>query len=275
MKVAWVQDISRPHGGAENSNRTVVAVGEKMGHDIVGVTPENFNPMVVSNADVLVINNFWQFPREMAAILHIAMWQKGTPYAVYSHDYRDLRNRKEMAKKMFGRSRLNVFISPKHHDDYCSGLGCEGITLPLAIDVDLFRPVPGVPRDPEAVLVVGGWLRGGKFSKQLAEFSKGKKVLSVGIQFDGARVIPHRPLEKMPEVYSSVSALAHFPGIECAGERVVFEAALCGVQTFHLGEMVGHASWGFDLTDRDALARVLSFAPVQFWQEVERASSRA
>jgi hypothetical protein len=274
VKVAWVQDISRPHGGAENSNRTVVAAGEKIGHDIVGLTPENFNPAVLSHADVLVVNNFWQFPKEIAAMIHEAMWEKGKPYVVYSHDYRDLLNRKEMAKKMFGRSRLNVFISPRHHDDYCAGLGCEGITLPLAIDVDLFRPVDGVYRDPEAILVVGGWLRGGKFSRRLVDFSKGKKVVSVGIQFDGARVIPHRPLEKMPEIYSSVSALAHFPDIDCAGERVVFEAALCGVKQFQLGERVGHASWGFDLQDVPALKETLREAPKAFWRAVEERCAR-
>jgi len=272
MRVAWVQDISRPHGGAECSNRTVVAAGEKLGHDIVGITPQNFNPWVLDQADVLIVNNFFQFGRAMFELITRRLWTDGAPYVVYSHDHRDLQARPAFAKKLFGASRLNVFISPRHMGNYVRGLGCEGAALPLAIDVELFRPVPGIERQEGLALIVGGWMRGGKVGKELRAFIQGNgdcRYLSVGLPVPGAELLPKQPLEKMPEVYSRASSLVHFPDMECAGERVVFEAALCGVREFHLGERVGHASWGYDLSDDAGLRKTLREAPVEFWRLVK------
>ena len=84
MKVGWIQDISRPHGGAECSNRTCVAAGVAMGHDIVGLTPDNFYPWVLKDADVLVINNFFQFQRPQFDAVLKEIWEKKKPYVVYS-----------------------------------------------------------------------------------------------------------------------------------------------------------------------------------------------
>jgi len=244
-----------------------------MGHDIVGLTPDNFYPWVLKDADVLVINNFFQFQRPQFDAVLKEIWEKKKPYVVYSHDHREPYVRRDFAIRLFKESRLNVFISPRHRDNFMRLLGCDGIALPLAIDTDLFRPDPSVKREPDTALIVGGWVRGGKVSKRLRSFisANGKYTyLSVNLPVEGARHIPKRPLEKMPEVYSRAGALVHFPDIECSGERVVFEAALCGVKQFHLGDMVGHASWGFDLTDRDSLAKILRKAPIDFWGEVDR-----
>jgi hypothetical protein len=275
VKVAWVQDISRPHGGAENSNRTVVAEGFKRGHDIVGVTPLNFFEGVLQQAELFIINNFFEFPKYMVDKILARIWDGGVPYVVYSHDHRDVERRAGFARKLFRESRLNVFISPRHLRNYRRGLGCEGKAYPLAIDTSLFSAVPGVPRSDTEALIVGGWMGGGKLSRSLKNFVSRNpqyQYVSVGHSVDGARVIPKRPLELMPVVYSSAHTLVHMPDIECAGERVVFEAALCGVKEFHLGEKVGHASWGYDLTDRDALVKILRDAVTSFWQEVEHAA---
>jgi hypothetical protein len=268
VRVAWVQDISRPHGGAENSNRTVVAAGERLGFDVVGITPLNFIPGVLKEADALVLNNFHQFDRLQAQMVLETMRSK--PYAVYSHDARDLR-RAGLWDRVLRESRLNVFISPRHLKLYEDKYKCHGVALPLAVDAELFRPVAGVAREEGVALIVGGWIKGGKTGRDLRGFVGSHntyRYVSVGHVVPGATVVGTRPLEEMPALYSSVGALVHYPDIECAGERVVFEAALCGVKKFHLGERVGHASWGFDLSDESALRDVLGKAPVTFWSLV-------
>jgi hypothetical protein len=59
------------------------------------------------------------------------------------------------------------------------------------------------------------------------------------------------------------------PDIVCAGERVVFEAALCGCAVEMNGN-VGHKSWNYDLSDTETLRETLRDAPFAFWRAVER-----
>ena len=65
----------------------------------------------------------------------------------------------------------------------------------------------------------------------------------------------------------SKAFLVHLPDAWCAGERVVLEAALCGCKVI-ANERVGHTSWGWDMTDIDALRDRLADAPYEFWRLV-------
>jgi len=272
MRVAWIQDNSRPHGGAENSNRCVVAVGERLGFDIVGITPENFHPRVLEECDVAVLNNFFQFSTAQMRMVLDFLWTKKKPYVKYEHDSREL-ERTSFSKRLFADSVLNVFLSPAHYRNHHVKLGCKGISLPLAIDVDAFRPVAQVVRDPRKALIVGGWRRGGKTSTSLRKYIESHRNLayvSVGFEFPMTTCIPHRTLGEMPALYSSAGWLIHLPDMVCAGERVFFEAALCGVKVV-ANDNVGHLSWKRDLSDIDGLRDWLRQAPFDFWKAVQSA----
>jgi capsule polysaccharide export protein KpsC/LpsZ len=88
------------------------------------------------------------------------------------------------------------------------------------------------------------------------------------IRGKNVKTTPLVPPEKMPELYSAHEFLVHLPDAWCAGERVVFEAALCGCKIV-TNERVGHASWGWDLTDAAALRERLIDAPYEFWRLID------
>lgn len=272
MRVAWVQDNSRPHGGAETSNRCVVAAGERLGFDIVGITPENFHLRVLEECDVVIVNNFFQFkPEQVRVVLH-TIWDNRKPYVKYEHDSREL-GRAGFAKRLFNESILNVFLSPHHYNNHRTHLGCDGVALPLAIDVDMFRPVPNTKRDMRKALIVGGWRKGGKTAGSLGKYIQQRQELnyvSVGFEFPRTTCIPHVTLKEMPALYSSAGWLIHLPDIVCAGERVFFEAALCGCQVV-ANNNVGHLSWRWDLSDVEGLRTWLRQAPYDFWKAVHSA----
>jgi hypothetical protein len=269
MRVAWIQDNSRPHGGAETSNRCVVATGERLGFDIVGITPENFHPRILEECDVAVVNNFFQFEPAQVRMVLDTIWNQKKPYVKYEHDSREL-GRTSFSKRLFCDSALNVFLSPAHYRNHHEKLGCKGIVLPLAIDVETFRPVAKVERDPRKALIVGGWRRGGKTGSSLHKYIEAHRSLSfvsVGFEFPMTQCIPHVPLREMPVLYSSTGWLIHLPDMVCAGERVFFEAALCGCRVV-ANENVGHLSWKRDLADTDGLRAWLRQAPYDFWKAV-------
>lgn len=271
MRVAWIQDNSRPHGGAETSNRCVVSVGESLGFDIVGVTPQHFHWEILEECDVAIVNNFFQFDQQQMRIVLDALWNRKKPYVKYEHDSREI-GRHPFAARLFGESVMNVFLSPAHLANHKARLGVGGIALPLAIQTDLFRPVPGVARVSGKTLIVGGWNKGGKTAVSLQKFMAENHSLSyssVGFSVPGVtEVLPHRQLKEMPALYSSAEWLVHYPDIVCAGERVVFEAALCGVPKIVMNDNVGHKSWNRDLSDTEGLRDWLHQAPFDFWKAV-------
>jgi hypothetical protein len=275
MRVAWVQDNSRPWGGAENSNRCVVSVGESLGFDIVGITPQNFHPRVLADCDVVIINNFFQFAAAQERLI-LETIRGGKPYVKYEHDSREL-GRPKVSERLFGDSALNVFLSPAHLQNHRCHLGCDGIALPLAINTEMFKPVPGVERRENRALFVGGWIKGGKIAESVHRYVAERPELeyvSVGHRInERVKVIPMQDLSKMPALYSSVGCLVHLPDMICAGERVVFEAALCGVKKIVMNDNVGHKSWNRDLSDTDGLRAWLKKAPYDFWKAVEVAAN--
>lgn len=255
------------------SNRCVVNVGENLGFDIVGVTPSNFHASVIEDCDVAVVNNFFQFSKDQVRSILDVLWGKGKPYVKYEHDSREI-GRRSFADRLFKESVLNVFLSPAHLNNHRCHLGCDGVALPLAIQTDLFKPVPGVARDNNMALIVGGWIRGGKTEKALRQYvAENRNLLFVSVGFDlpGMSSVPHCAIENMPTLYSKAGRLVHLPDIVCAGERVVFEAALCGCSNIVTNDRVGHASWNRDLSDTEGLREWLRQAPFDFWKAVETA----
>lgn len=269
MKIAWVQDYSRRHGGAELSNKAVVSVGERLGFDVVGVTPKNFPEAVLATCDLVVVNNFWQFSDRQTRLVMEVLKQK--PFVKYEHDSREL-GRPEFAKRLFLNSALNVFLSPAHLARHKAALECDGMPLPLAIETARYTPVPSVKRIPGRALIVGGWAKGGKTAGSLGRYVQEYSDLefaSVGHQIPGVAVtLPFAEPANMPAIYSSAEHLVHLPDCFCAGERVIFEAALCGCKVT-MNSNVGHASWGRDLTDPDGLRAWLDQAPYEFWRMIE------
>jgi glycosyltransferase involved in cell wall biosynthesis len=272
-RIAWIQDNAIDwKGGAEFSARQVMAVGEQCGFHIEMMTPAGFSSDVLANADLIVLNNLWHFSGEQMRAILAVLFERRVPYVKYEHDHREL-TRPEFSRRLFERAAANVFLSPLHRDNHRENLGATGECIPLAIDVDAYRPAPGVERIPGTALVcnvrtIKTWDRLKEYVSSHPEIMFSVLATNNVIQGKNVKMLPPAPPEKMPELYSAHEFLVHLPDAWCAGERVVLEAALCGCKVV-TNERVGHASWGWDLADAEPLRERLADAPYEFWRLID------
>lgn len=285
-RIAWVQDFSKV-GGAELSNYEVVSVGESLGYDIIGVTPGLFDPRVLEQADVVVLNNMFEFSGAQLNILRDFIHEKRVPYVKYEHDYRELR-RLNISRPLFRDASLVVFLSPAHREEYHGALGWEAtdrsICLPLAINPDAFVPVEGVEREEGLTIVPSVRKTNGDTLDKYLRTNPSRRLLIVGpcqfpLQQDRVEYVKSAPIHEMPALYSRCEYMLHQPIQKWAGERVFFEALLCGC-TCVVDENVGHRSWIAEWqieTKAGRMVEVVEYlkqAPAKFWsaiQEVVRA----
>jgi hypothetical protein len=273
-RIAWAQDNGIDwRGGAEFSARQVIAVGERCGFHIKLVTPTEFAADALASADLIVLNNLWRFSGEQMQAILAALFERRIPYVKYEHDHREL-TRPEFSRRLFEHAAANIFLSPVHRDNHGEGLGAKGECIPLAIDVEAFRPVPGVARVPGTALVcnvrtIKTWDRLKSYIAEHPEIRFSVLAANDVIRGRNVKTIPPVLPEKMPALYSAHEFLVHLPDAWCAGERVIFEAALCGAKII-ANEKAGHMSWGRDLTKTDELREWLIQAPYDFWKTVSK-----
>jgi len=270
-KIAWVQDYSKL-GGAELSNMYLVDIGERLGYDIVGITPNNTNTTILESADLIVINNIFEFtPERMGAILR-CIYEKRIPYVKYDHDHREMR-RKQFARQLFTMSRLNIFISPMHLDKMVSVVGEQirnhSLCLPLAIDTKLFKINKNYKRIKNSVLIPTYKKCGANVNKYIEKNADKSYTFLGNCTFENnykvkAEIVEKVELGKMVELYNTHEYMLHVPMSFWAGERVYFEAMLCGCKCV-TNENVGHVSWNFNKRN---LRGVLDKAPYRFWDKI-------
>jgi len=272
VKIAWVQDYSRVNGGAELSNKTVVRIGEDCGFDVLPVTPSNFSRQNLHRADIIIINNFHEFPIQMYNQVYDAIYEKRIPYVKYEHDYRELK-RVNISRQMFTNSKLNIFISPEHKKNYIKVLGRQveqhSICLPLALDVNMFQRNKSIKREKNIVLVPVFRKCKENAKKFINEHQEYKYILT-GQSNDDLKgditYLPFQYLKDMPVLYNKCEFVLHVPDNRWAGDRVYFEAMLCGCKPI-INKNVGHTSWEFI---KDNVKEKLEKAPYKFWKEIEK-----
>lgn len=284
-KIAWIQDLEKM-GGSELSSNTCVKYGRLLGFDIAGITPSNFNHQILEDADLFIINNFWTFKEDQFPIILNYLFEYDKPYVKYEHDYREIEKRNYTdAWRIFNRARKTIFISPMHEQDHKDHLYLENsIALPLAIDIDVFKNT-GTEREPDLwINTSGGFDRKNKDDGWKYIEKNKKKTFEIysnedvnGCNLDNLNILPHIANEDLPEVYSRAKGLFHIPYTKWAGERIVFEALLCGMESknIKINDNVGHGSW-FPLLRKKRilnnpvkLAKWLEESVYTFWKEIE------
>jgi hypothetical protein len=274
LRVAWIQDYDKD-GGAELSNFVVVDAGERLGLDIVSVTPAGFNLKTLENADVIVVNNFFNFGEDNYQKILKALYELKKPFVKYEHDHREVTERRQQAERLFNASSLNIFISPlqlKNHVTAFPGIG--GTILPLAIDVDRFKPVEGTVRAAGSVLVPSFEKCRANATKYIIEHPEREYAIVGFVDMPGqknVKSIRKVKAEDMPKLYSEHQYMLHVPDKVGGGERVLFEAVLCGCKVI-CNENAAHSSWAelWDWRDPAVLRERLAKAPYEFWREVCR-----
>lgn len=283
-EIVWVQDANIM-GGAELSSHQVITIGERLGFNIQLLTPQSFNLGLLRNAKLLILNNIWSFDASQMVEIKRAIFEFQVPYVKYEHDMREViyEDRLSFSRRLFKNSKMNVFLSPLHLQEYQKKIYemSPCITLPLAIDVDKFIPNPKIKRDMNKTVHTSGNLHN-KGAMPLLAMTKqhpemkfdifvgdNNQVSQLFAQQKNVRLMPRTDNDKMADVYSGAGYVAHAPTDVWAGERVVLEAALCGCKLI-LNDNVGHKSWGWDLRDTQALRKTLRQAPYTFWQHIEK-----
>lgn len=272
-KVAWIMDNALV-GGAEMSCREIIRVGIDCGYNIAVVTPDHFSKDDLKT-DVIILNNIWGFKDDQMRKLSLALYHDRIPYIKYEHDHREL-NRPEFSRRLFQSSRLNVFLSPMHLENHKKALGCDGICLPLAINPDEWNVIDGIQRQANTALICN--VRNFKSWEKLQTYIREHPNIEFFILTNLKPPVQGRNVQarkmvnisQMPMLYSEHEYIVHLLDGLGAGERVIFEGALCGCKIIS-DDHSGHISWGKDLSDLDNLRSWLRKAPYQFWREIDRA----
>lgn len=272
-KIAWVQDNSKPNGGAEISNRGVIGVGETIGIDVAMVTPQIFSSDVLRDCDLMVLNNIFEFSEEQFKIILDYCFEKSKPYIKYDHDQREAKRNSSM--QIFLRSKLNVFISPAHKNFIIRGLHLpidnKNISLPLCINTELFIDKKTSRVEDSALIPTPH-----KCFSILVEYIKDNPAIQFTLissrptphfdHFKNVKYITPVIQQEMVDLYNTHEYMVHLPDSFWAGERIYFEALLCGCTPI-VNSHVGHKSW----PDKDVeqLKDDLKKAPYIFWKKVK------
>jgi len=272
LKVAWIQDYNKD-GGAELSNFVVTKIGDMLGYDIVGVTPEKFNMKVLEGADIVILNNFFNFlEADLQKILKF-VYESGKPVVKYEHDHREINLRIDQAKRLFAATAMNVFISPLQLRNHTAALGeIKSIALPLAFDVELFVNKKE-KREEKSVLVPSFSKCTENTIKYIIEHPDEKFYIVGNADIPGKSVkcLPRIAGDEMPRYYNQYETVLHVPQKIGGGERVIFEAVLCGCKVV-TNENSAHLSWSekFDWKNETTLREQLMRAPFAFWREMAK-----
>lgn len=274
FKIAWIQDYSKPHGGAEISNRGVISVGELIGIDISVVTPQTFSRSILQECDLMVLNNIFEFTHEQLDILMYYCFEISKPYIKYDHDHREAY--RITSAQLFLRSKLNVFLSPAHRDITTKSLHLpdddKNICIPLCINTNQFTN-KNETRDQFTALVPSPH----KCVNNLVEYIKDNAKMKFTLissrptpQFDhfsNVAYVQTATQDTMVNLYNSHYYMVHLPNSFWAGERIYFESILCGCVPI-VNSNVGHYSW--PTQELGDLKIWLDAAPYSFWKEIRR-----
>ena len=266
-RIAWCQNYEK-NGGAEISNFNVIKIGKNLGFDIVGwnLSGENPGVEVLQGADLVILANLHYVDDAKSTLLKW-LYKNEKPFVKYDHDCF------EEEKSIYLKSKLNIFISPKHKKYYVDLCGevinDKSTCLPLAFNVDSWASkgehTPGtvfIPSYEKCRGNVFDFIRDNPqynyyVSSEIAP--SGKNVFQLGkINYD-----------KMKEYYPRYETVYHCPLERCAGERILFEAVMSGCKVI-TNEHAGHTSWDFDWRDEKVLRPILSKAVYEFWAAVDK-----
>ena len=292
-RVGWVQDTGK-FGGAELSNLQVVKVGEELGYDFYTCTPSNFSKGKLITCDFLVVNNFFLFKPEQYHFILDLLFEHSKPYVKYEHDHREIMGteaRPKLARALFGRSFLNVFISPfqvENHRKYLGDLIEPYYLLPPAVDTGRFKIIRGIERDPKLMVNTSGRLFESKGYYRMLQFALSKKKYNFEIysrnyrdiekpfeQLKNVRVFPPVENDYLPQVYNRAAYTVHLPQAYEACGRTIAEGVLCGCEPI-MNDNVGIKSFKeFHLGDKrlfkyEKFKCCIEQGPYSFWKAVWR-----
>jgi len=292
--VAWVHDTHSAVGGAELSNQEVIRVGREFGFEIYECYPDTFDKQKLIEADFLIINGFFTFSDEQYHFIMDLLFEYKRPFVKYEHDHREINGnlaRPRVAQLLFGRSFLNVFISPFQVENHRKVLGDSVepyYLLPPPIDINKFKIIKGVERDKNKFVNMTGKLWHSKGLSQVVNYIKAQRNYRLNFHIytrklpevekvfsDLKNVFVYEPVKNdtLPEIYNTAQYVLHLPQAWEAAGRTIAEGVLCGCKPIMNGN-VGLSSFSsFHLEDEkfdyDKFREYIRIGPIRFWKSVE------
>lgn len=293
MRIVWIADynfLATLAGGAEMSDRKAYIYGLKKGYDINLVNPENANKLAVNAVEMFVISNAARFNFSW-----LSKAVSGKPYVMYLHDYYPLCKYRlfypmlekckkcksiESVKPMLLNSILNIFLSPLHFKSWCFTIpelkDHPHHIHPSPVDLDLFKPIPGVKRNPNAGLVVNP--AAFKGAKNTVEYCKNHPKITftfVGSPVEGIKLPPncvqagYVPTPRMPGMFAQANYYVELPDTPQPYNRTVLEAKLTEVPNLILNKNIGALSYPWFNKDIKIVRKHIQEAVPKWWEKVE------
>ncbi|MDP2672027.1 MAG: hypothetical protein Q8O68_00770 [Candidatus Daviesbacteria bacterium] len=291
MRIAFLQDLcpSCSEGGGQLNDQKMIEGGIRRGHNIKIITPGNKDVRSI-DCDLMIISNCVKFPKE-----YLSEICEKYPYIFFHHDFEfyDFRLHYPMEKDnhancnrdfwlpIFQGAKLHVWLSPLHREGYLTAFpelgNFKNVTVPSALNVDLWKPVDGVERVKDTVIGVNclelfkGRYNIHKYAESHPELQFTFVGNAPGINLPNCKYLPYTKNEELPKLYSAHEYFVHLPSTTEPFGRISAEAILCGCKVITNGNN-GAFSHEF-MKDKDLvqLRKNLKQAPDVFWEEIELA----
>jgi hypothetical protein len=279
-------------GGAELSEREVIAEGIRRGHDIRIITPNTPQRTVIREMDFVIIGNAFRFPPQF-----LAQVSEQQEVVNYIHDfwplcrhrlfYSDLDKCKRtcphlpFAKKMLLSASLNIYLSPLHKKMWLRAIpelkDIETYLHVSPVDPKLFVPLD-VPKIPNSTLCVNCLLKFKDLENVIkyAEEYPERTITCVGAKEANVKLPPNViPIgavsqEELPGMYVQSEEFLHLPNYCEPCGRSTIEAKLCDVHKLVLNKLVGVAGYKEFKYDRDKFAKWIARSADRFWSKIEK-----
>jgi len=280
MKILFVSDFSLAHnaGGAQVSNDLIIKEGIKRGHKITEFNFDTSSIKLIERYDLVINSNLEFIYTKRPYIFHWIMQQPKT--IRFEHDSCQYFH-PEDRKKIFGKSKINLFLSEHHLEyfkrDYGNHFHNAAIVLD-PIDTDVFYStkeertidtlycgfihtlkgyinlINYARKNPEEKIEVYGWGDEIAIKKLNAE---------TNIEFKGK--VSH---EEIPNLFRKTKKVFHSPIVEEPFCRMVAEAILCGCEIVGNLEKIG--SWlEHKRLGAEEFKNRCQFATEEFWKKIE------
>lgn len=292
--IVWLADynfLATLAGGAEMSDREAYLYGLKKGYNMQLINLESVKAISVENTDLFILSNMARF--NIQWILKTICVK---PYVMYLHDYWPLckyrlfypmqekcKKCKSMdtVKQMLLNSVLNVFLSPLHFKAWCFAipeLKDHPYHLhPSPVDLELFKPLPNVKRNPNAGLIVNA--AAFKGVENTVEYCKNHPKIT--FTFCGSQppvklppncaFVGSVPVAKMPSTFAQATYYVELPATPQPFNRTVLEAKLMEVPNLVVNKLIGALSYKWFNTSSENVRKHIKSAVPIWWKKVEEA----
>lgn len=287
MKIAWIadfRDIDRA-GGAQLTDRFLLHYANvQKKHQVVELNLRNLKKSndFLNGFDLYIIANWVEIYQHLPGRNLLNYIADTKPFVRFVHDYDQKDNIPEtepLRKKLFANAKQVITLSPLHKAILRKlyPLPEKAVAIPPFID-DIFYDI-GLRRLKDTVIGVGeiGKHKGIENVVRYADDHKNERFhfftwneVKEEYRRDNLVFYPAVYNRFLHLYFNLFDSFIHLPSWNEPFGRSVAEAYLSGCRMI-INDKIGFFSYKWDYQDREKVRDIISFAPRDFWREVEKA----